>query len=71
VSLMAKIQDDQGQAATEYILLLAIAVAMAVLVINKLIRPGLQGLANRLKHTIEARFFPPDGSAFHQLRIRR
>lgn len=61
------IAEESGQATTEYILMLAMMVSLAVMVINKVIRPVIQQLGETLFAQIQAKLFRP--GAMHRFRV--
>lgn len=63
---MRFLSDEDGQATTEYILMLAIAVAAAIVLLNKFLRPSFAKIENSLRRKIESEIFP-SGNALHQL----
>jgi Flp pilus assembly pilin Flp len=60
--------DEQGQATTEYILILAVVITFLISMIKKFIRPAFARLAQGMSQRIEKQFF---GANLHQFRIRR
>ena len=62
------IDDDQGQATTEYIVLLTMSMLFLVTVTTKLITPAYKKLTLALSNNIEQRVF---GSDMHHFRVRR
>ncbi|MEK7691621.1 MAG: hypothetical protein AAB425_11440 [Bdellovibrionota bacterium] len=60
---------QNGQATTEYILLLAVGVTLALMVIKNLLVPAYETLQGKIGPAIERRIFNP--KSFHQLRIGR
>jgi Flp pilus assembly pilin Flp len=63
------LRDEGGQATTEYLLMVVIALAMVVTLIKKLIQPTLEKLSARLSSQLQNTLF--GGANFHQLRIGR
>jgi flagellar biogenesis protein FliO len=59
---------DVGQATSEYILLLAFVLILALLLANKFIKPMAEKLTNSVSQQIEKTLF---GTDLHRLRIRR
>lgn len=60
------LSDEQGQATTEYILMLAMAVSLCLFVIKKFIRPAFEKLSSTLDKIIQRKLF---GANLHQFRI--
>ena len=61
--------NTQGQATTEYVLILSIAVLLSVLVVRKLILPYATILAEHLSASVEKKIFSP--KSMHSVRIKR
>ncbi len=51
------LRDEEGQATTEYILMLSIAVMMAVMVMKKLIGPVYAKLAGAVSNSLQNKLF--------------
>ncbi len=66
--LRAFLQDEEGQATTEYILMLSIITSMLVLLVKKLITPMFTKMTASLTSRIEKEFL---GADLHVFRIRR
>jgi hypothetical protein len=64
------IRAQRGQAATEYILLLAIMMGLIILLMKQIIRPGFERIKAVMTERLEGQLFP-GGKAFHQYRLRR
>jgi Flp pilus assembly pilin Flp len=59
-------QDEEGQATTEYFLMLSIVVSLTLMVITKFIRPVFERFGNQLSALIEKRLF---GADLHTFRV--
>ena len=57
-------QEEEAQATTEYVLILAVLVSIAILLIRDLIRPVVDRLGDSLSKQIESMFQP--GEAMHR-----
>ena len=64
LGLRSLVESEEGQATTEYILLLATAVAAAVLVITKLIVPMYQKISRFATNAIRGRLLNTDFHTF-------
>ncbi|MBS1961498.1 MAG: hypothetical protein JST04_04735 [Bdellovibrionales bacterium] len=56
--------DEKAQATTEYVLILAVLVTLAILVVRDLIRPILARFTDSLSKTITEKMFK-DGGTMH------
>ena len=63
-------KDEEGQATTEYILILALVVAMLMMVVSKLLRPVFAKMREMLGRQIDQVLFP-SGEGLHRFRRRR
>ncbi len=61
-------REDQAQATTEYILLLAVIVGLVVTLVKKLVQPVFKRLLQVLTSNIESKFF---GGDLHTFRVHR
>jgi Flp pilus assembly pilin Flp len=52
------LRDEEGQAATEYILILSVLVTIALLLLRDLVRPLLERLSQSMDERIERMFEP-------------
>lgn len=64
------IRDEQGQATTEYFLMLSIVVSLTLMVITKFIRPAFEKLGGQLSDMLEKRLFGVDLHTFRVGPIR-
>lgn len=62
-------RDEKAQATFEYILMIAIAVILAVLVIKNLIVPTFNYLSNRVGDLVQRTLF--NQKNMHQIRLRK
>jgi hypothetical protein len=53
-------RDDEAQATTEYVLILAVVVGIAILVARELVGPALKALTDGISRLIEEKMFKPD-----------
>lgn len=58
------VEEEVAQATTEYVLILAVLVSIAILLIRDLIRPLVDRLGESLSNQIESMFEP--GEAMHR-----
>lgn len=61
--------EEDGQATTEYVLILAVLVSIAILLIRDLIRPLVDRMGETLSKQIESMFQP--GEAMHRSPFRK
>ncbi|MEK6578631.1 MAG: hypothetical protein AABZ55_05340 [Bdellovibrionota bacterium] len=64
-------RDSRAQATTEYILLLAVIVGVAVSVFKKLLAPGMKVLSESVLNLIEDRLSGKSGDGFHRFNYRK
>lgn len=57
--------DERAQATTEYVLILAVLVSLAILLVRDLIRPVLSQFTDTLSKTITEKMFK-DGKSMHR-----
>ncbi len=69
VGALRFLRDESGQGATEYVLILAVLVSIALLLVRDLIRPILAAFTDSITEAIEGGMFNPD--AMHTLPFRR
>lgn len=62
------LKDDEGQATTEYILILSVTVILAVGVMKKFVGPVFAKLSSTLTANIDKQLF---GANMHYYRVRR
>ncbi len=65
--MMKFLNDESGQATTEYILMLSIMAGFAVMIIKNFIQPTYQKLSARMSSLIEQKFL---GMDMHTFRVR-
>ena len=63
------LRDESGQATTEYILMIVMALVLVLSVIKKFIQPTLDRLKTQITTQLENTLF--GGGDFHRLRIGR
>lgn len=63
--MRAFLADERAQATTEYVLILAVLVTLAILVVRDLIRPILARFTDSLSKAITDKMFK-DGGTMHQ-----
>jgi hypothetical protein len=61
--------EDEAQATTEYVLILAVLVSLAILLIRDLVRPVLSAFTDRISKIITDQLFK-DGGAMHRSPFR-
>lgn len=62
------LQDEDAQATTEYVLVLAVIVSIAIILVRDLIKPILGAFTENLSESIEKGMFNPD--AMHRSPFR-
>lgn len=59
------LHDEEAQATTEYILILAVLVTLAILVVRDLIKPAMKFTTDHLTDAINTKLFK-EGGSMHQ-----
>lgn len=67
-ALALLLQDEEGQATTEYVMMLSIVTIFLVMTIKNLIQPLFAQLNQYISNSIGTRFF---GSNLHYFRVQR